>query len=790
MYYIIYFPYKIDATLIYQSNDKILPGCRVAVYLGSKLITGLVWSTMDECNLRNDIKYREINYIIDTEPIINKNSLRLAEWISKYYHENLGVTLFSMIPKALDINLVTKLRKIKSIPIKNSDGLPELILNKLKTTEWTDFTELSNMTGNKKLILWLEEMEKLGVIEFHYGFDNKIKKKIVNKIILLNDDTDNLSEKQIEIVKYLNASNRNMLLADLAKEFSYSTVKALRIKQKISIMKVEKEEESIIKFTRENVVISLNSEQEDAFNVVKASILEEEFKAFLLYGITGSGKTEVYIEAIKECLKIGKRAILLLPEISLTPQMMNRFYNRFEEGISILHSKLNDRERLREWRRIKDKSAKIVIGARSAIFAPIEDLGLIIVDEEHEGTYKQDQSPRYNARDVAIMRAVLHDAVVILGSATPSLESLNNCTNGKYEMLKLTKRPGDSILPDVKIIDMKKEKKVALFSEVLIEKINERLSKKEQIIIFQNRRGYASFLQCIQCSKIFKCVNCNISMNYHTSDRSLHCHYCGYKMTIPRKCPDCSGYLFNYGVAGTQQVESQLNTLFPTARVCRMDADTTGNKDAYESMFQKMRNGHIDILIGTQMITKGLDFPNVTLVGIISADMTINLPDFRAAEKAFQLFTQVAGRAGRSVKKGEVIIQTYNPQHYVIDHSISQDIFSFSVEENKYRKMLKYPPFSKIARVIVSHKDEKYIAELVQEKQQELDILKESNDKVMVMGYCIAPIEKINNRTRYHLIIKAEKSKYISAFLDELTAKISFPNTVKVVIDIDPMTLL
>ena len=586
----------------------------------------------------------------------------------------------------------------------------------------------------------------------------------------------------------------DIALSEIVNDISRSVLKAIENKGLLRIEPREVQTRNTFLPTKRTLKkIKHTEEQKSVIDEIKTFITGKIFRTFLLFGITGSGKTEVYIQVIKKCRDAGKTALMLVPEISLTPQMVERFFNAFGEDIAILHSHLNDRERWEQWNKINSGESKIVIGARSAVFAPLDNIGIIIVDEEHETSYKQDKTPRYNGRDIAIVRAKMSNAVVILGTATPSLESWQNVQTGKYDLLKLTQRPLSYELPSVRIIDMRKEKDhKQLLSIALKEKIEKKLKAKEQIILFQNRRGHSSFVQCISCGKLFECQNCEISMNFHSRTQQLICHYCGHSIDMPRKCPDCGSYMFNFGAAGTQQIEKQLQIIYPTARILRMDSDSARRKESYESMFQRMKNGNVDILLGTQMIAKGLDFANVTLVGVISADIGLNIPDFRAAERTFQLLTQVAGRSGRGEKAGEVIIQTYNPDHFAITSATKQDFESFAKIELDLRKALKYPPSFRIARFLFSHKDLKYLRTQVFKNNniiEELQNLFEPK-KLKVLGIVQAPLVKIQNNYRFHLIIKADSIKVLSAAVSYLQENLKLGSTIKQVIDIDPYGLL
>jgi primosomal protein N' (replication factor Y) len=541
--------------------------------------------------------------------------------------------------------------------------------------------------------------------------------------------------------------------------------------------------------------ISLTGEQVNAVDTINQCLQKQIYQTHLLYGITGSGKTEVYIEAIKYCQSMGKSALMLIPEIALTPQTVLRFFHAFGKDIAVLHSNLTDRERYLQWKQIASGNIKIVIGARSAVFAPLTNLGLIIVDEEHETSYKQDHQPCYNGRDIAVKRGELENAVVILGSATPSLESWYNSIGNKpkYNLLKLTSRPATAILPTVKIIDIKlEEDRETFFSHELKEKIQDRLDKKEQIILFHNRRGYSSFLQCCHCGILSKCPNCEISLNYHKNDNILLCHYCGYNEVVPRKCPECKSYHFLYGAPGTEQIAAQLKLLFPTAKILRMDSDTTKTKSSFHDMYDAMRNKHIDILLGTQMISKGLDFHNVTLVGVVMADVTLNIPDFRSSERTFQLLTQVAGRSGRGEKHGEVIIQSRMPDNYAITLAMRQDFDAFSKEELSMRSMASFSPVYKMARVLFTSVDLAFLKETLVNNRLLLLKLKQefAEDELILLPFIEAPLPKIKNKYRYHFIIKATKSSIIQGFLDKFICEFLCPSKIDMQIDVDPLGLM
>ena len=530
--------------------------------------------------------------------------------------------------------------------------------------------------------------------------------------------------------------------------------------------------------------VTLNEMQEEVVNAVRL----DNFETYLLYGVTGSGKTEVYMELIDKVILDGKTAIMLVPEISLTPQIVDRFVTRFGDNVAILHSGLSDTEKYDEYRKIREGKVKIVVGARSAIFAPLDNLGIIVIDEEHSTTYKQTNNPRYHARDVAIMRGKYHKAPVVLGSATPSLESFARAKKGVYQMLTLSKRAGAGKMPIVDIIDMKNEIKRGNFilSAKLKNKIEEKINNGEQVILLLNRRGYSSMLTCRDCGYVLKCPNCDISLTYHKSSNNNRCHYCNYSIKNVNKCPQCgSDNMKDYGL-GTEKLEEELKRLFK-ARIVRMDMDTTSTKGAHEKIIEDFGAHKYDILLGTQMIAKGLDFPLVTLVGVINADMSLSIPDFRSAENTFQLLSQVAGRAGRSNLAGEVIIQTYNPNNYSIELAKEHNYEAFYDEEMKIRKMLKYPPYFYITLVNISCRD---YENGFKEANKIGNFLKKCLDsETIVLGPSMANVFKINNVYHYQCIIKYKKDSKLRDALTKIDEIYKMNNKVDVSIDINPVSV-
>jgi primosomal protein N' (replication factor Y) (superfamily II helicase) len=521
---------------------------------------------------------------------------------------------------------------------------------------------------------------------------------------------------------------------------------------------------------------------------------------FLLHGVTGSGKTEVYLQALAHALEHGKGAIVLVPEISLTPQTVERFKARFTSGplrtlVAVLHSHLSSGERHDEWHKIRQGRARIVIGARSAIFAPVEPLGLIVVDEEHEHTYKQEEAPRYHARDVAIVRGQMENATVVLGSATPSMESFYNCHQGKYTLLELPERADDKKMPIVRIVDMRQTvrggKGVPVFSPQLKEAIAQRLERREQVILFLNRRGYSTSLQCPQCGFVAECPNCSVSLTYHRHEQKLCCHICGHTAPVPVACPNekCRNPAIRYAGLGTQKVEETLAKLFPHARLKRMDSDTMKRKEDYRRILGDFRAGKIDILVGTQMIAKGLHFPNVTLVGIIYADMALHQPDFRAGERTFQLLTQVAGRAGRGDIEGEVFVQAFTPFHPAIQYARRHDFAGFYEQELAFRAQLKYPPVSRVALLTLKGRNEDKVKFAANHLKRELDKAIGNIKNLILAGPAPAPLLRAETYYRHQIMLRAPKMRALSQRLAGITRALVLPEDVTLTVDIDPVNL-
>lgn len=619
--------------------------------------------------------------------------------------------------------------------------------------------------------------------------------KTKSDLIELCKEFRNTAPKQAEALEAFIHANKGIFLADLIKisNISRNSIDELIKKNILRAKKLEINEETLLideKYFQTQPKV-LNAEQKEAFLKICDSIDGKKFKAHLIFGVTGSGKTEIYLQAIQKVLDLNKSAILLVPEIALTAQTIERVRSRFNQKIAILHHRKSSGEKNALWRALRSGDIKLVVGARSAVFAPVKDLGIIIVDEEHDASYKQsEEMPAYNAKNLAIMRGKICNCPIVLGSATPAIESIFNVENGKFELSKLMNRPFSSALPMIKIIDMKKEREkvhgFTHFSDLLLDGIKKRYSQGEQTLLFLNRRGFHSFALCTACNTAIKCVNCSLSLTYHKGENSLTCHLCGYNISPPKSCPYCGeDAKFQYKGYGTEHVERSLKAIFPEIRSLRIDRDTTKGKYSHELFFKEFKAGKADVLIGTQMIAKGLHFPAVTLVGVLNADASLNIPDFRASEHLFQLLVQVSGRAGRSGIKGEVIIQTYNPENPLIGLAAEQDFFKFYQAEIEERKALTFPPFSQLSKIVFSGREPKVTKDFASEFRLILT-------KVLPASYSIFPVvssakEKVKNKFYFQLLIRG-KTLPLSDKFDEILATICPPKGVQLFIDIDPLS--
>lgn len=669
-----------------------------------------------------------------------------------------------------DVSLENKLKEIISIV----DTYPILNEELLTLGKYISKTTLCSLMTSYQAMLpkALKAKKKVNMTP---KYDTYI---CINYGMYNNDIKFNASqEKILELLK-----ENKKVKKEVLNKISVSSVNTLLKK---NILLEEKEENYRYNLiNEEKIKFNLNEEQQKVYKEIFNSINTNE--TFLLYGVTGSGKTNVYMKVIEDVIKNNKTAILLVPEISLTPQIIKRFTSYFS-NIAVLHSGLSDGEKYDEWRKINEGKVNIVIGARSAIFAPLKNIGVIIIDEEHSQTYKQENNPRYNAIDIAKERCKYHNCPLILGSATPSLESFARAKKNVYKLLELKNRYNNNTMPKVEIIDMNKEFKKAsgYFSNTLINQIKETLERKEQVILFLNRRGYSSFLTCSSCGYVEKCPNCDISLTYHKSSNMLRCHYCGYATKRKKLCPKCQEEFKDYGI-GTEKVEEELKNLIKDAKIIRMDVDTTTTKNAHGKIINSFLEEKYNILVGTQMIAKGLDFPNVTLVGVLNADIGLNFPDFRSSETTFSLLNQVLGRSGRGNKEGKVLIQTFNPEHYAIAYTKNHDYLGFYNEEMKIRKILKYPPYYYICSIKIISKDYNLASK---SSYDVVNYLKQNIKNEIILGPSVCNVFKLNNNYRFQIIIKYKDVNNILEYLTNIEHHYFNKKDIKVEIDFNPLKL-
>jgi primosomal protein N' (replication factor Y) len=789
----------------YRAEIKI--GARVQVPFGKQLLTGyaVAFHTEPDADIPPD-EIKEIAELTDTEPLISDELLKLTKWTADYYAASWGEILKASLPAGINVSVekivtITDRGKKESSTDRAGKTIKGRLLAYLSENESAPLGELAKKFGGG-VRREVPKLVKMGLAEISLEEkEEKAKPKLQRVIKLLNpeDSGKKLNPSQEKVIGLLAAAdNRKMPAAALIKlvEVSASVLKTLEKRGLLEITEEEVFRDPLFHATLPEITdIILTAAQSDILQKVENSIAAETYHTFLLYGITGSGKTEIYIRAMRFALALGRTAMMLVPEIALTPIFSRRLRAIFGDEVAILHSSLSVGERFDEWRRLKSGEARIAIGTRSAVFAPLENLGVVIVDEEHDTSYRQHEMPFYHGRDVAIMRANMSNAVVILGSATPALESFYNAERGKYEYLHLPDRIGNRPLAQAELIDMREvfseTGKDEVFSDQLLAAIEETHSLGEQSIILLNRRGYSSFILCRSCGESIKCPNCDITLTYHKRVNSLICHYCNFRQRMPEKCPNCEGqYLFYVG-EGTEQLADILRQKFPHIRAARIDRDTISRRKLFEETILDFAAGEIDMLVGTQMLAKGHDFPNVTLVGVVSVDAGLGLPDFRSAERTFQLLTQVAGRAGRGERLGRVLIQTFYPEHYALQYAQNQDYRGFYDEEIAFRERFGFPPFVSLASILVHHSNYEYAwqnAQLVRNCLQQANAEK----KIVVLGPAPAPLSRLKNEFRVQILLKSPNRKRLREILDRALAEVQQRHgDMRIIkIEIDPMNLM
>lgn len=780
-----------------ELQDQAQVGVRVIVPFGKgeRQIQGFIVGLTDEYELA--IAPKRVTSLMDLAPVLNNEALQLADWLAQ--------KTFSFKIRCLQVMLPNVMRASysKSLRLLSAVELPQELNSLFAGGSEIEFDEskLSAQQLNK-----LAQMRQAGHLEVVYHVKDRAKAKLVGVVTSLVDEQNYTqfkakvrknAHKQLELLEFLYQNPHQSFLQTKLQADLQVSLNQLKKAAQQGWLKLAQQERYRDPYGDKTLQVTtpkqLTPEQQRAVEQIDQAITAKNATTFLLEGVTGSGKTEVYLQAIAHALSQGRSALMLVPEISLTPQMVQRVKERFGKDVAMLHSALSDGERYDEWRRIERKEAKVVVGARSAIFAPLDDLGLIIIDEEHEVSYKQEDMPRYQARDVALWRGKYHNCPVVLGSATPDLATRARAQKGVYQQLNLTKRINGSSLPQVTLVDMREAVKTAPapdFSQILLDQITERLARKEQVVLMLNRRGYSSFILCRDCGFVLKCPNCDVSLTLHMDTHSMKCHYCGHEEVIPNRCPSCDSKKIRYYGTGTQKVQAELEKLLPEARILRMDVDTTRKKGAHERLLAKFGAHEADILLGTQMIAKGLDFPDVTLVGVLNADTSLSLPDYRSSERTFQLLTQVSGRAGRADKTGQVVIQTYNPEHYAIQLACRQDYEQFFFYEMNLRHLNNYPPYYYTIKITVSAKSEAEAAKESFAIKKGLDQC--LSPQALVLGPTPSSILKIKNRFYYQLVIKYKQEPALEKYLQDLLlqSQSGEKKGIMVVIDREPVNFL
>ncbi|HYZ87270.1 MAG TPA: primosomal protein N' [Bryobacteraceae bacterium] len=787
------FTYRLPETLWH----RVAEGSRLVVPFGSRKLTGVIVRVHEQ---PPEAEARDALNLLDELPVLDPALIELGRWIASYYCAPIGEVLKSMLPLAGEMRsgkvycLTPRGREIarQYFLVSDEADAATQILRLLEPKELSASYITRKVPGAARI---LKSLESKGLVSAE---DNVAQRDPLRASaerlrveFVRRDESAKLKKSERELLSFLELHPGSHNLAETATivKGASESARALARKELVSLVL----ESPLAYSSTSEIPKKLNDAQQAAFDALAASVRQQQFQTFLLHGVTGSGKTEVYMRAIEATLAMGRSALLLVPEIALTPQVAGHFYRRFGDQVAILHSAFHDAERAEQWRRVRSGAATVVVGTRSGVFAPVQKLGLIVVDEEHDGSYKQHETPRYHGRDVAIMRARAVGATVVLGSATPSLESRFNAQKGKYQLLELPDRVQQRPMPTVELVDMREEflqtRKQQTFSGRLIEAITQKLEIGEQVMLLHNRRGYSSFVACRACGERLECVNCAVTLTFHRGDRRMLCHYCGFSRRPPSVCPKCNSEHIQFLGTGSEKVEDELHQHFPKARIARLDRDTVTGKRQFETILQSFREHRYDILVGTQMIAKGHDIPNVTLVGVVAADIGLGVPDFRAAERTFQLLTQVAGRAGRGDLSGHVLMQTLNPDHYAVRLAAAQDYHGFYARELQFRQSMRYPPFSALANVLIRHQKQEEALRMSAELGH---LLTPPPEKIKVMGPAEAPVPRLLDEFRYQLLLKANSRTNLHETVSRLRSH-ALQNRwspTSLVIDVDPISLL
>lgn len=803
--------YSFDKAYDYLLKDELCEaktGCRVLVPFGNgnRCRQGIITEIKSEYD--GKAKLKAVSQLIDTEPVMSDEMIKLMSWMKERTFCTLFEAAKTVLPAGMCHRTVTTYAAVPNADLSHSDDDTIQIYRHISESKgYVDGEKVLKTLGFVPDTAVLEKMVKDGLLLRNFDSVRRTGDLTVKTVRITEtgieavEKGEKLTKKQTEILNVLlDVGTASVKEVCYFTGFTPSVVQALEKKGLVEFLDTEvyRNPYENVSESAEREEIILSDEQQKAYDNLLSQYNKGEGGVSLLYGVTGSGKTSVYMRLIDEMLVIGKQVIVMVPEIALTPQTLNLFHRRYGRDIAVFHSALSAGQRLDEWKRVKRGEVKIVIGTRSAVFAPFENIGLIIIDEEQEHTYKSEQTPRYNAKDVAKFRCAYHKSLLVLASATPSVETYANALNGRYTINKLSKRYSTAQLPEVRIIDMCTEalSESSFFSKELAERLRENLQNGRQSILLMNRRGYNTFAACKSCGYVFTCPSCSISMTYHHANGRLMCHYCGYSEPFSTKCPECGSENVRYSGFGTQKIEDELASLFPEARILRMDADSTMSRHSHEEKLNAFAEKKYDILLGTQMVAKGLDFENVTLVGVISADGQLNNDDFRSQERTFDLLTQVVGRAGRGKYKGTAVIQTMNPENEVIEVASRQDYDSFYRTEINARKMLIYPPYCDICLIGFSGINE---AKVKAASQKFFELLKQKlsdeyrDEKVIIMGPMSARVSKISNKYRYRIILKCRNSKSFRRMTGEVLTEFSGIGTfdsVSVYIDMNPENIV
>ena len=776
-------------------------GMRVLVPFKGRKVTGFSIDFLDQPPKDLEEKLRDVEKLLDEAPLIDPQMLRFYRWVSDYYFYPLGEVIKTGLPPGLHLKSEFDL----SLTLKGRDRLNRGELESSHAKIFREIDRCGRISLKKILKIFPEQAtrslvfscRKRDLLHIEACMEGKEVKPKFEKVIRYQKSelTRPLPKKQREILSWLEEKGE-VPYSEVCKQFKSpsTSVRSLQEKGLLSVFLREVcRNLSLRPELKAYPKPKLTSDQEAVLSEIFKGIHSKRFSPFLIHGVTGSGKTEIYLRAIEEILAQGKEAVVLVPEISLTPQLLSRFKDRFGDHLAMLHSGLGRGERYDQWRRVWKGEAKIALGARSAIFAPFRKIGIIIVDEEHDPSYKQEEKLKYHARDIAVVRAKEAEATLLLGSATPSLESFYNAEKGKFRLLTLPERIENKPMPKVEVVDMKNEK--GLLSEKLKAALQKNIEEKRQSLLFLNRRGFANFILCPECGFTFKCPNCSVTLTYHLRDRSLRCHYCDYRVKAPGDCPKCDGHRLRGMGIGTERLEQEIKDLFPGREVGRMDRDTTSRKDSHQQILKGLESGKTDVLVGTQMIVKGHDFPNVTFVGIVSADTSLHFPDFRSSERTFQLLTQAAGRAGRGEFLGEVVIQTFNPDHSSILMAKDHNFDGFYREEIEFRRALEYPPFSRLINFRLTGNSEKR-TEMASEEMKGIgqSLLKRGYGKgIELLGPSAAPFARMKGKFRLQMLAKGVNSRLLHQFAEELMTQMEERikgRGVNLSVDVDPVFIL